>query len=339
MNTRRSRRLLVPLLALGLTLVVAASAGAQDRRYPGDSGTSATLRIMFGSTPRWTSISGTRVEEIRDGERPSHDMFRVNGSYYAYSNDRWYMSRSDRGDFNMIDDRAVPADLRGVSREHWRSYPRGWSDQNDNQGTRTTASLRITFGSTPRWSSISGSRVEEIREGERPDYDLFRLDGGYYAYNNDHWYSSRTGQGEFIMIDDGSLPDELTRVPRDHWRNYPRGWGDSNGRPDYQDRTYSSLEINLGSRPRWWGIRGTRVQEMRGGGRPDYDVFRYAGVYYIFRYDRWYMSRSGRGRFVAIDNRNVPFELSRIPRNHWRTYPTAWMDEQRGRRDRGNRRY
>jgi hypothetical protein len=89
--------------------------------------------------------------------------------------------------------------------------------------------MQVSFGSSPRWNSIHGTRVREIRSADRPDYDMFGYDGSYYVYNNNRWYSSRQRTGEFTEIDERSLPSAFTDIPRDHWRNYPSGWQDSNG--------------------------------------------------------------------------------------------------------------
>ena len=133
MSIHTKRHLLLPLLVLSLTLAMTAVVHAQDRHYQGsDNNTSATLQITFGSTPHWTGIRGTHVREIRQGERPDYDMFRYGGSYYVYNNDRWYRSRQMRGGFIAMDDRSVPAELRRVPRGHWRKYPSGWSDQNND---------------------------------------------------------------------------------------------------------------------------------------------------------------------------------------------------------------
>jgi len=88
----------------------------------------------------------------------------------------------------------------------------------------TSASLQVTFGTAPHWSGIAGTRVREIQSADRPGYDMFRYGNGYYVYNNSHWYTSRRGNGQFRMIDDRTVPSELRKVPRDHWRSYPAGW-------------------------------------------------------------------------------------------------------------------
>jgi hypothetical protein len=343
MTHRRSSHLSTSLLVLGLSVALGATAHAQERQYTTGSGISATLRVNLGGTPRWSGINGTRVEELAEGQRPAYDMFRFNGGYYAYNNNRWYSSPNDRGDFVMIDDDAVPRELQAVPRDHWRSYPQRWTmaPVAPQPATRTTASLQIRFGSSQRWSTVGGTRVEEIAGPDRPDHDVFRVDGGYYAYDNDteQWYMSRSAGGVFYAVDEDEIPSELNAVPRDHWRNYPQRWADRGDRGGYdrRDRAPTSMQVDFAYNPRWMSIRGTRAQEIRGRMRPDYDIFRYAGVYYVYNDDQWYMSRLGRGRFMAVDGRSVPWELSRVPRDRWQDYPQAWMNQQRDSRD-GNRR-
>ena len=108
--------------------------------------------------------------------------------------------------------------------------------------------------------------------------------------------------------------------------------------PVHAQGTSATLQINFGSQPRWVPIRGTRVREIYAVGRPDYDVYRYGGTYYAFSNDRWYSSRTGRGQFYVIEERYVPREFYRIPRQHWRHYPSRWDREDRGRGNgRGNK--
>jgi len=90
------------------------------------------------------------------------------------------------------------------------------------------ASLTVTFGHTPRWVGVRGTRVREIRPADRPDYDMFSYGGRYYAYRDNRWYWSRRSRGHFQPIEDRRVPREISRVPRDHWHNYPSGWGDPN---------------------------------------------------------------------------------------------------------------
>ena len=93
----------------------------------------------------------------------------------------------------------------------------------------TAASFQVSFGTAPHWTGIPGTRVREIRQSDRPDYDMFQYGGRYYAYNNNQWYSSRRAQGQFTAIDEGRVPKQFSHVSRDHWHNYPSGWNDQNG--------------------------------------------------------------------------------------------------------------
>jgi hypothetical protein len=247
MMKRTKRRLLVPLVALSMTLAMAASANAQDRQYQGSRGTDVSLQITFGSKPHWVGIPGSQVSQIREGDRTDYDMFRYGRKYYAYNNrnDRWYMSRRWRGQFMLIDDRSVPRELRRIPREHWRNYPTAWRDRDyrdrdyrdrdDERAGGASATLRVTFGSAPHWAGINGTRVEVVPVAERSNYDVFRYGGTYYAYNSNQWYTSPRESGEFTMIDDRSVPSELSQVPREHWRSYPSRWGNPNGTPPGQE--------------------------------------------------------------------------------------------------------
>lgn len=132
MTPSRKANLLFPLLALSIILVTATTARAQYRDPQRTRRASVSLRVSFGTRPSWTSISGTRVEEVTSAGRPGYDVFRYGGSYYAYDNNRWYMSRRQNGNFAMIDNRNVPGELTRIPRDHWRNYPSDWLDANGN---------------------------------------------------------------------------------------------------------------------------------------------------------------------------------------------------------------
>ena len=70
-----------------------------------------------------------------------------------------------------------------------------------------------------------------MRQSERPNYDMFRYGGNYYAYNNNRWYRSNRGNGGYAYINDRDVPREVSRVPRAHWQSYPTGWNDQNRDP------------------------------------------------------------------------------------------------------------
>ncbi len=132
MNVSQKRILLLALLALGLALAMVTPARADEHRRQESSGDFSSLQVVFSVAPHWVGIRGTNVWEIRSGERPDYDMYRCRDSYYVFSNDRWYWSRRQHGQFRLIDERAVPRELSFVPRDHWRRYPRGWINRNVN---------------------------------------------------------------------------------------------------------------------------------------------------------------------------------------------------------------
>lgn len=217
----RSKMLLVPLLALSMGCGAAATARAA---------TDVSLQINFGSTPHWVGVPGTQVREIRRQDRSDYDVFQYGRRYYAYNyrNTRWYISRRGRGRFTMIDTRSVPRELRRIPRDHWRNYPTAWEDSRPGGSNGSGLYLQVNFGSAPRWSSINGTNVSMVYGDARPNYDVFRYGGNYYAYSGDRWYSSSRESGRFNVIEASAVPSEFSRVPREQWRNYPPAWGNRN---------------------------------------------------------------------------------------------------------------
>jgi hypothetical protein len=212
---------------------------------------------------------------------------------------------------------ALTASASAQNRGYDRQYQRSESPD---------VSLQINFGSKPHWEAVPGTQVRQIRQRDRADYDMFQYGRSYYAYNyrNERWYMSRRWRGEFRLIDDRRVPSDLRRVPRDHWRSYPAAW---EGRDDRRsDGGSGTLRIDFGSTPHWANISGTRVETVPMSERRDYDVFRYGDTYYAYSSNRWYSSPRERGDFTVIDDRAVPSELSRVPRDQWHSYPATWQD-------------
>jgi len=210
MNFRRVTSALLAVLTLGMTLALAAPAQPQDRRdYGTRGGTTATLRINLGSGLLWTSIQGTHVEEIPMNERQGYDVFRYGGRYYAYDNDRWYVSPQESGDFVAIDDASVPDEFVNIPSDHWRNDPSRWRSRRHPVSAPSpdvSGSLQINLGNSPRWNSVPGTGVRELRDGGPPNYDVFAYGGSYYAYDNNRWYMSNRPDGGFIVIDDRDVP-------------------------------------------------------------------------------------------------------------------------------------
>jgi hypothetical protein len=53
----------------------------------------------------------------------------------------------------------------------------------------------------------------------------------------------------------------------------------------------------------------------------EYDMFRYAGDWYLVYDGYWYRSSSYRGSFTVIDVRSVPQQVVEVPSSHWKHHP------------------
>lgn len=249
MFERTKKSLLVAVLAAGAVLG-AATAHAQG----------ATFRVEFGTTPHWTTVNGTRVQIVRDDERPDYDIFRVNGRYYVYSGGDWYVSDVPTGTFSYMEPRFVPNDLRRVPQTYWYSYPSDWVVTNDRRDVNdryydsnpdndrdrsydrdryydndrddygASATFRFDMRRRPRWTYVSNTSVEELSGPYRPSYDAFRYHHMYYVYTNGTWYMGRHFDEPLARIDFSAVPSALAQVPRSHWRSYPASWPN----PDYR---------------------------------------------------------------------------------------------------------
>jgi hypothetical protein len=120
---RSNTHLLLPLLAMGLTLALASSALAQ---------TSGSIQVSFGTTPHWTTVQHTNVKVIREQDRPNYDVFHYGNEYYVYRDNRWYQSRHSNGSYTYVDERYVPRQLSQVPSNHWRNYPTDWVKKNQD---------------------------------------------------------------------------------------------------------------------------------------------------------------------------------------------------------------
>lgn len=79
------------------------------------------------------------------------------------------------------------------------------------------------------------------------------------------------------------------------------------------------------STPRWVTVPGARgVYVVRDDMRPNQDFFRYNGRYYVYSGGNWYRSSRLNGRYVVVNERNLPVQFYDVPQAHWRAYPAGW---------------
>ncbi|MEO5987364.1 MAG: hypothetical protein ABIU54_05495 [Candidatus Eisenbacteria bacterium] len=107
---------------------------------------------------------------------------------------------------------------------------------------RTPAAPVVVVRDASMWETIPGTRVAWVRDADRPAYDLFRYGTRYYVYNDGNWYTSRTQDGRYVVINDRRVPLAIARVPDTQWRNYPPGWKNPKN-PHYNGRHDNGRDI------------------------------------------------------------------------------------------------
>ena len=85
--------------------------------------------INFDTAPHWENVPGSsRVSYVKKSMRPAdYDLFRYDSRYYTFQRNNWYSSPSVNGPYTLVESANVPMAFRTVKKNHWVSYPSGWS--------------------------------------------------------------------------------------------------------------------------------------------------------------------------------------------------------------------
>jgi hypothetical protein len=98
----------------------------------------------------------------------------------------------------------------------------------------------------------------------------------------------------------------------------------------YRVSVPGGVNFEFQSSPRWVAVPGTRVYRIRDDMRPNEDFYRYGNSYYVYSGGSWYRANRWNGRYVLVNERNLPAQFYDIPENNWRSYPVSWRDHPRG---------
>jgi hypothetical protein len=79
---------------------------------------------------------------------------------------------------------------------------------------------RIVLAERPDLVAVPGSLVYSVRN---VDYDVWRYNGAYYAYNDGYWYRSSKTSGPYVVVDVRRVPETILRVPAQSWKHHPHG--------------------------------------------------------------------------------------------------------------------
>lgn len=87
-----------------------------------------------------------------------------------------------------------------------------------------------------------------------------------------------------------------------------------------------SPAMEFQSTPSWVTVPGARgVYVVRDDMRPSQDIFRYNNRYYVYSGGNWYRSNRLNGRYVVVNERNLPVQFYDVPQDRWRAYPASWQ--------------
>jgi len=176
--------------------------------------------------------------------------------------------------------------------------------------------------------------VSVIKSDERPDYDLFSVGNEFYLYNKGSWYRASQLNGPYISVEADLLPPDLHNVPRAAWLEFPDAWDTKTATATVVTPTPVSNwvpTVSFTKLPHWTLIPGTRIYRVRSDQRPDYDLFRYGAMHYVYRDGRWYSSTGTNGPYVAIADDEVPVAFRKIQQRYWVSYPAGWTVQRRTR--------
>lgn len=106
----------------------------------------------------------------------------------------------------------------------------------------------------------------------------------------------------------------------------PQGANAKTSRVTYRVDVPGGTVMKFDNSPRWVAVPGTRVYMVKQDMRPDHDYFKYGNRYYVYSNGQWYRASRWNGRYVAVDERQLPAQFYKVPQTEWRTYPNGWSE-------------
>jgi hypothetical protein len=185
----------------------------------------------------------------------------------------------------------------------------------------------VSFTNAPTWEMVPGTQVSVIKPDQRPQYDLFNMGNEFFLYSKGTWYKAGLLNGPYVALEADMVPPDLKNVPRAAWINFPDAWETKTAKGSVVTPTPVSNwvpTVEFAKTPHWTLIPGTRVYRVRADQRPDYDLFRYGAIHYVYREGNWYSATTANGPYLAIANDVVPVAFRKIQKSYWVSYPADW---------------
>jgi hypothetical protein len=106
----------------------------------------------------------------------------------------------------------------------------------------------------------------------------------------------------------------------------PQGADAKTSRVTYRVDVPGGTVMKFDTQPRWEPVPGTRVYMVRQDMRPDHDYFKYGNKYYVYSNGQWYRANRWNGRYITVNERQLPAQFYKVPQNEWRAYPNGWSE-------------
>jgi len=85
------------------------------------------------------------------------------------------------------------------------------------------------FQAEPSWAYVPSRDVYAIAD-DTFGYDLFRIGGEYYLYDDGYWYRATAYNGPYVAIRTRFVPSRIYDISDSEyrWRLHPVGWRGGN---------------------------------------------------------------------------------------------------------------
>jgi hypothetical protein len=78
---------------------------------------------------------------------------------------------------------------------------------------------RVVFHGEPHMVYVPTEQVYVVNDPDVGDYDCFRYQGSWYAFNGGYWYRSTRWNGQWMVIHPARVPVAIYRLPQERWKH------------------------------------------------------------------------------------------------------------------------
>ena len=197
--------------------------------------TSPTELIVTDGEPNWVPVEGTRLLYIRN---TTGNVFRALSDQrtYVLISGRWYRGSSERGPWEYVPGKALPADFASIPddspKENVKASVPGTPQaaealiadeipQTARVDLRETKMTDPEYDGEPKLAAISGTPLQYVINASLPV--ILADDGKWYSVENGVWFVAESPRGPWAVA--RSVPPSIYSIPVDsplHYVTYVR---------------------------------------------------------------------------------------------------------------------